>query len=72
MRGDYGGYDGPWPPFNDERLHHYVFTVYALDVESLELPERFGAVEALQAIEKHCLARASIEATYSLYPKPRV
>ena len=30
--GDYFGYDGPCPPWNDTILHHYVFTVYALDV----------------------------------------
>ena len=32
MRGDYHGYDGPCPPWNDGILHHYVFTLYALDV----------------------------------------
>ncbi|MFU8878192.1 MAG: YbhB/YbcL family Raf kinase inhibitor-like protein, partial [Wenzhouxiangellaceae bacterium] len=35
MEGMYFGYDGPCPPWNDERLHHYHFTVYALDVERL-------------------------------------
>lgn len=30
MKGDYGGYDGPCPPWNDEIVHHYHFTVYAL------------------------------------------
>ena len=32
MGGDYFGYDGPCPPWNDEIPHHYVFTLYALDV----------------------------------------
>ena len=32
MAGDYFGYDGPFPPFNDSLVHHYVFTLYALDV----------------------------------------
>ena len=32
MSGDYFGYDGPCPPWNDEIPHHYVFTLYALDV----------------------------------------
>ena len=31
MSGDYFGYDGPFPPFNDSLVHHYVFTLYALD-----------------------------------------
>ena len=30
MAGDYFGYDGPFPPFNDSLIHHYVFTLYAL------------------------------------------
>ena len=34
MAGDYHGYDGPCPPWNDEIPHRYVFTVYALDVAS--------------------------------------
>jgi len=32
MAGNYFGYDGPFPPFNDTLIHHYVFTVYALKV----------------------------------------
>ncbi len=68
MGGDYGGYDGPGPPWNDERLHHYVFTVYALDTESLGLDGRFGGPEALAAIAAHILDRASITGTYTLNP----
>jgi Raf kinase inhibitor-like YbhB/YbcL family protein len=71
MKGKYGGYDGPWPPFNDERRHRYVFTVYALDVESLGLAGDFGGAEALRAMEGHILDRASIEATYALNPQAR-
>src|SRR5262249_10945386 len=33
MAGEYFGYDGPFPPFNDSLIHHYVFTVYALKTE---------------------------------------
>lgn len=66
MGGDYGGYDGPGPPWNDLRLHHYVFTVYALDCESLGLSGRFGGPEALAAITAHILDRASITGTYTL------
>src|SRR5690606_14570069 len=33
MSGDYYGYDGPCPPWNDERMHRYIFTVYALDID---------------------------------------
>ena len=49
MGGKYFGYDGPCPPWNDERLHHYRFTVLALDVPELELPEAFTAAD-VQAV----------------------
>ena len=71
MSGDYGGYDGPWPPFNDERLHHYIFTVYALDVTSLGLADRFTAQDALAAMKGHVLAQASMTTTYALNPNAR-
>ncbi len=71
MKGDYGGYDGPWPPFNDERLHHYHFTVYALDVPSLNLSGRFDGKQALAEIGKHTLAKAEWVGTYALNPNAR-
>lgn len=71
MGGDYGGYDGPWPPFNDERLHHYHFIVYALDVASLDLPEGFQGPDALQAMDEHVLDKATLIGTYALNPDAR-
>jgi len=68
MAGDYGGYDGPCPPWNDERVHHYVTTVYALDVETLEVGEKFTLDAARAAMEGHVLAQASITGLYSLNP----
>ncbi|HZZ91663.1 MAG TPA: YbhB/YbcL family Raf kinase inhibitor-like protein [Usitatibacter sp.] len=68
MAGDYYGYDGPCPPWNDEMPHRYVFTVYALDVARLPLEGRFGGKDARQAIEGHVLAQASITGRYSLNP----
>jgi Raf kinase inhibitor-like YbhB/YbcL family protein len=68
MDGTYGGYDGPCPPWNDEIPHHYTFTVYALDVETLGLDGEFGRSEALAAIEGHVLASASHTGTYTLNP----
>lgn len=66
MAGVYGGYDGPCPPWNDERLHHYIFTIYALDVASLELRGDFRGADVIQAMEGHILDRASVTGTYTL------
>jgi Raf kinase inhibitor-like YbhB/YbcL family protein len=71
MGGAYAGYDGPWPPFNDERVHRYVFTLYALDVESLGLGARFTGPDVKKAIEGHVLAEASIVGTYTLNANAR-
>ena len=71
MGGAYGGYDGPWPPFNDERRHRYEFTLYALDVESIGLSGKFTGPDALKAIEGHVLGQASITGTYSLNANAR-
>jgi len=68
MAGDYHGYDGPCPPWNDEIPHRYVFTVYALDVERLPLDGRFGGNEVRKAVQGHVLAQASITGRYTLNP----
>ncbi|MBS0194533.1 MAG: YbhB/YbcL family Raf kinase inhibitor-like protein [Proteobacteria bacterium] len=68
MGGDWRGYDGPYPPANDLRLHRYFFRLFALDVAHLDLPERFTAADTLQAMHGHVLAEARIHGTYSLHP----
>lgn len=68
MDGTYGGYDGPCPPWNDERVHHYVFTLYALDAPTLGLTGAFGGGDARKALEGHVLAEASWTGTYTLNP----
>lgn len=68
MKGYYGGYDGPCPPWNDERLHHYHFRVYALDVPSLDLPDNFTAADALAAMEGHVIEKNEWIGTYTLNP----
>jgi Raf kinase inhibitor-like YbhB/YbcL family protein len=67
MAGTYGDYDGPFPPWNDERVHHYHHVVYALDVPSLELEGEFGLDEVREAIEGHVLDQGEIVAEYTLY-----
>jgi len=71
MGGDYYGYDGPCPPWNDSLVHHYSFSVFALDVERLDLPARFDGAAARAAMEGHVLDAASIVATYTLNPRLR-
>ena len=68
MGGDWFGYDGPYPPGNDLRLHRYFFRLFALDVAALDLPERFTAGDLLRAMHGHVLAEALVYGTYSLHP----
>ncbi len=60
-----GGYDGSCPPWNDEIIHHYHFTVYALDVPSLNLKDGFGGIEAMEAIKNHTIAKGSVIGTFT-------
>jgi Raf kinase inhibitor-like YbhB/YbcL family protein len=66
MHGDYYGYDGPCPPWNDDLLHHYHFRIVALDVATLGVSGRFTAPEARAAMAGHVLAEAEITGTYTL------
>jgi Raf kinase inhibitor-like YbhB/YbcL family protein len=68
MSGDYYGYDGPCPPWNDALLHHYVFTLYALDIAQLPQQGKMSGAEVRAALEGHILAKASITGTYTLNP----
>jgi len=68
MAGDWLGYDGPYPPGNDLRLHRYFFRIFALDVPTLDVPSRFTAADVLRTIQGHVLAEAALHGTYSLHP----
>lgn len=68
MGGDYYGYDGPCPPWNDELRHRYVFTVFALDVDRLPLAGRFTGQQVRDAMRGHILAQASLTGLYTLNP----
>jgi Raf kinase inhibitor-like YbhB/YbcL family protein len=71
MRGDYYGYDGPGPPWNDLRVHRYVFTLYALDVPQVEVHGDLTGANARLASAGHVLAQASLTGTYTLNPNVR-
>jgi Raf kinase inhibitor-like YbhB/YbcL family protein len=66
MAGDYFGYDGPCPPWNDSIVHHYVFTLYALNVRKCPVAGRCTGPELLAAIEGRILDRAVLAGKYSL------
>jgi len=68
MAGDYFGYDGPCPPWNDTLVHHYVFTLYALDIERLDVQGKFTGKHVLDAMRGHILAESSVTGRYTLNP----
>jgi len=68
MAGEFYGYDGPCPPWNDERVHHFVFTLYALDIQHMPLIGRFTGRETCMAIKGHILDEARLFGTYSINP----
>jgi phosphatidylethanolamine-binding protein (PEBP) family uncharacterized protein len=66
MAGDYFGYDGPFPPWNDSLVHHYVFTLYALDVARLPVEGAFKGAEVRAALTGRVLNAATFSGTYTL------
>lgn len=69
MGGRYHGYDGPAPPWNDSIVHHYEFTLYALDVDRLAVDGSFTADDVKSAMGGHVLDQASITGVYSQNPR---
>lgn len=68
MAGDYYGYDGPCPPWNDSIRHRYVFSLYAIDITICPIEGRFTGQMVRDAIDGHVLSKAAITVTYSLNP----
>lgn len=68
MGGNYFGYDGPCPPWNDSIVHRYIFTLYALDVDRLAVEGDFTGQDARQAIAGHILDQAEWMGKYWLNP----
>ena len=66
MGGSYFGYDGPFPPFNDSLVHHYVFTLYAVSVERLPVEGAFTGAQVRAALAGRVLAEATFSGTYTL------
>jgi Raf kinase inhibitor-like YbhB/YbcL family protein len=68
MSGNYFGYDGPCPPWNDAVAHRYIFTLYALDIAIVPVDGNFTGPQVLATIAAHILDQASFSARYSLNP----
>ncbi|MFZ3358440.1 MAG: YbhB/YbcL family Raf kinase inhibitor-like protein [Xanthobacteraceae bacterium] len=68
MKGQYYGYDGPCPPWNDDIVHHYHFTVYALSVKSLNLPKDFDGPAVQDAMKGKILAQGEELGLYTQNP----
>lgn len=64
-KSDYGqiGFGGACPP-KGRSPHHYEFTVYALDVDKLEVPEDASAAYIGYMIQHHLIDQAQLVATF--------
>jgi Raf kinase inhibitor-like YbhB/YbcL family protein len=56
---DIEGWSGPRPPVGSG-VHDYVFTVYALDVDHLDVPVRPSAADIDEAVAGHVLASGTL------------
>ncbi len=66
-RTDFGtpGYGGPCPPKGD-KPHHYVFTVFAVDIDALPVQADASAAFVGFNLHFHTLAKASLTARYGM------
>jgi phosphatidylethanolamine-binding protein (PEBP) family uncharacterized protein len=69
MRGNYHGYDGPCPPWNDALVHRYIFTVYALAESRLRIEGQLDGRSVRAALAKaQVLGQANLTGLYTLNP----
>lgn len=57
------GYGGPCPPKGD-KPHHYIFTVYALNTDKVDVPSNATAAFVGFNLHAHLLAKATLTALY--------
>jgi Raf kinase inhibitor-like YbhB/YbcL family protein len=64
LRNDFGtiGYGGPCPPRG--KPHHYQFTVYALDVDKLDVDRNTPSAAVDFNVRQHTLAKATLSGLY--------
>jgi len=65
LRSDYGfvGYGGPCPP-EGHGMHRYIFTLHALDIDKVPVPDDATAAVAGFVVNAHTLATAKLTAVY--------
>ena len=61
MAGEYFGYDGPCPPWNDKLLHHYQFSLFAIDLARCPVDGPFSGQQVGRR-PSHVLAEAALPA----------
>lgn len=69
MEGEYFGYDGPCPPWNDSIPHHYHFRLYATNLERCPVDGPFTGKDVERAIEGHVIAETEVTGVYTLNPR---
>ena len=57
------GYGGPCPPVG-HGVHHYNFTLYALDIKKIKLTPEMKPYEVEAAVKAHAIAQATITGLY--------
>lgn len=71
MAGQYFGYDGPCPPWNDSIVHRYHFKLLATDLPRCPVEGNFRAADVETAIGGHVLGESEVTGTYTLNPRLR-
>jgi Raf kinase inhibitor-like YbhB/YbcL family protein len=62
---DYRSYGYHGPLRVPDETHHYIFRIYALDVQRLELPPQFTGADVLNAIYGHIIDEAQLIGAYT-------
>ena len=68
MEGNYFGYEGPCPPWNDELIHHYRFKLFACDFDKCPVEGAFTEADVKAALEGHIIDEVELTGLYSLNP----
>jgi Raf kinase inhibitor-like YbhB/YbcL family protein len=64
----HGGYDGPCPPWNDERIHNYHFRLYALSTATIDGVANMKGQQVMEAIKPYIIDTAEVVGKYTLNP----